>query len=128
MELSPTLWSTQYVTYPFVTRKKGRIDVSSCFSCAAAFTAPVRGVYYFRFTVKEDSDNVYYGARLLKNGKSIMLSIEWNDHLGHSYLANGLTVELEEGDVVHVNLTEGYVLYDSVNNHGFFSEFLLFPM
>ncbi|XP_067107069.1 cerebellin-1-like [Osmerus mordax] len=92
------------------------------------FTAPMRGVYYFRFTILDYMSKKYYGIRLMKNGRSILYNIEWQEHGDHSYLANGLTVELETGDVVYTVLPSGFSIGDSIDNHSSFTGFLLFSM
>ncbi|XP_062334040.1 complement C1q-like protein 2 [Osmerus eperlanus] len=90
------------------------------------FTAPMRGVYYFRFTILDHISKKYYGIKLMKNGRSILYNIEWKEHGNHSYLANGLTVELETGDVVYTVLPSGLTISDSIDNHSNFTGFLLF--
>lgn len=99
-----------------------------CFLPAGIFTAPMKGVYYFRFTVWDHTKKRYYGIQLMKNGKSILYNIEWQEHGDHSYLANGLTVELETGDVVYTVLPSGLSIGDSPDNHSSFTGFLLFTM
>ncbi|XP_012677820.3 uncharacterized protein LOC105895688 [Clupea harengus] len=90
------------------------------------FTAPVRGVYYFRFTVMDFPEH-YVQIRMYKNGKEVMFLWERNSE-GPSYVSSGVTLQLEAGDVVNMRLPKGYKLTDSSNNHCTFSGFLLFPL
>ena len=46
----------------------------------------------------------------------------------HSYLSSGVTLQLEVGDVVNMQLPAGSRLYDDSNNLSTFSGFLLFPL
>lgn len=90
------------------------------------FTAPVVGVYYFRFT----AFSVGYESKrvsLLKNGQSIII-------ITGTYLAkdpedsssNAVVLKLDQGDEVHLVLHDGHQVYDDVNHHTTFSGFLLY--
>ena len=91
------------------------------------FTAPVKGVYYFRFTVVD----LLTGSmliRIVKNGEQVMQLAEYDTDGQNSYLSSGVTLQLEVGDVVNMRLPVGYRLFDDSNNHSTFSGFLLFPL
>ncbi|KAL2080875.1 hypothetical protein ACEWY4_022728 [Coilia grayii] len=92
------------------------------------FTAPVRGVYYFRFTVMDVLGSRYMQIRMFKNGQQLMWLSEHDTDGYNSYLSGGLTLQLEVGDAVNMVLPAGYRLYDNVNNHSIFSGFLVFPL
>ncbi|XP_040899611.1 complement C1q tumor necrosis factor-related protein 3-like [Toxotes jaculatrix] len=93
------------------------------------FTAPVKGVYYFRFTGMDYRSNVHMGVALYKNSERIMLTYEINVNNGYfEHMSNGATLELEKGDVVSLRLPANKGLYDNNESHNTFSGFLLFTM
>ncbi|XP_036435934.1 heavy metal-binding protein HIP-like [Colossoma macropomum] len=93
------------------------------------FTAPVKGVYYFRFTGAGYDDKKWnIGVNLYKNGQHLI-------HLGENsidgiakHVSSGITLELAAGDQVHTRLPTNYVLWDDTYFRTSFSGFLLFPM
>ncbi|XP_042152529.1 uncharacterized protein LOC112266404 [Oncorhynchus tshawytscha] len=92
-----------------------------------AFTAPVRGVYYIRFTAAQYGLG-YMGISMLKNGQATMSNYHYNSHGYWIHLSNGVILELEEGDVVYMRLPASYRLYDNSYNQNIFSGFLLFTV
>ncbi|XP_063070696.1 uncharacterized protein LOC134461759 [Engraulis encrasicolus] len=92
------------------------------------FTAPVNGVYYFRFTVLDVLSSRSMSIRMFKNGQGIMWLNGYNADGQNAYLSSGLTLQLEVGDVVNLGIRPGHRLYDSSNSHSTFSGFLLFPL
>ncbi|XP_042587933.1 complement C1q-like protein 4 [Cyprinus carpio] len=92
------------------------------------FTAPVKGVYYFRFTACGTQIQQSLGASLHKNGQKIVSVGQWRDHNQHRYASNGAVLQLEVGDVVCVKLLPGYTIYDSPDNLSTFSGFLIYPL
>ena len=100
-------------------------------SCPSSgvFTAPVRGVYYFRFTAADGRrSKTKAGVQMLKNDHKIMVIHILNNGLW-SYASNAVTLELEQGDMIMMRLPSGYSLFDdNNNNYNTFSGFLLFPM
>ncbi|XP_062391034.1 complement C1q-like protein 2, partial [Sardina pilchardus] len=97
-------------------------------SITGFFTAPVRGVYYFRFTVADILTSHSMTIRMSKNGEQIMYLGEYDTDHQRSYLSSGATLQLEEGDVVNMRLPADRRLHDNSNNHCTFSGFLLFPL
>ncbi|CAB1316732.1 unnamed protein product, partial [Coregonus sp. 'balchen'] len=93
------------------------------------FTAPVKGVYYFRFTACGIMDT-WMGVYLYKNDQRVMVTYENVDADGNwEYASNAAVLELEEGDVVCMRLPSSARLYDDYSNHcNTFSGFLLFTM
>ncbi|KAI5089639.1 complement component 1, q subcomponent-like 4 like precursor [Silurus meridionalis] len=91
------------------------------------FTAPVKGVYYIRFTAaayNTNSNNM--GVHLYKNSDLLL-------HLGEAqsdgllrHVSSGLVVELLAGDVMYLKLYTNYALYDDNLLRNTFSGFLLF--
>ncbi|XP_050976366.1 cerebellin 17 [Labeo rohita] len=92
------------------------------------FTAPVKGVYYFRFTACGVQIRQSLGASLHKNGQKIVSVGQWRNHDQHRYASNAAVLQLEVGDVVCVKLLPGYTIYDSPDNLSTFSGFLIFPL
>lgn len=95
---------------------------------AGLFTAPVKGVYYFRFTVCGNRINQSAGAFLYKNGQKIVSVGQYLQHIQHRYASNGAVLQLEVGDVVCIKLLPGYAIYDSPDNLSTFSGFLIYPI
>jgi len=93
------------------------------------FTVPVRGLYYFRFTVAEGRSNHRVGVKVYQNSRLILYM---NDGMkggwGYIHLSNALTIELQEGDVIYMKLAADNGLYDDHVYRNTFSGFLLFPM
>ncbi|XP_036439040.1 cerebellin-1-like [Colossoma macropomum] len=92
------------------------------------FTAPVRGVYMFRFSISGNgSTSVAVGARLFKNGHHVVIGYcqQPSHRVGTT---NGASLLLEVGDVVYVQLYPDTQIFDNVNYHNTFSGQLLFTM
>ncbi|KAL3064510.1 hypothetical protein OYC64_000718 [Pagothenia borchgrevinki] len=92
------------------------------------FTAPARGVYYFRFT-----------GHLAHSDRAMVMKIVLNEHLivtaadriygstdAEDNVSNGVVLQLEVGDVVSVQLTGN--VWDDQYHRTTFSGFLLFPL
>ncbi|XP_059213435.1 multimerin-2-like [Centropristis striata] len=91
------------------------------------FTAPVRGVYYFQFTMG-DLRAGYMGVYVYKNNQKIMYNYEVKEGAGYDYMTNSVVLELMAGDEIHLVLPEGFHLYDDTNNQNTFSGSLLFTL
>ncbi|XP_034077609.1 complement C1q-like protein 2 [Gymnodraco acuticeps] len=91
------------------------------------FTAPVRGVYYFRFNVWENRSLVHTSVELHHNDQMKMRLYDYNDSTGYVSASNGMVLQLERGDVVCIVLTCDHGVYDDSYNRMIFSGFLLFP-
>ena len=92
------------------------------------FTAPVRGVYYFRFTVMDILKSHWMVASLLKNGEWVMYLAEYDTDDKQSFLSSGLVLLLEAGDKINMQIPAKARLFDSTGNHNTFSGFLLFTV
>ncbi|XP_063049590.1 uncharacterized protein LOC134444046 [Engraulis encrasicolus] len=93
------------------------------------FTAPVRGVYYFRFTVVDYLFSRWMHIKMFKNGEQLMWLSEYDDDRRETYVSSGLALQLEKGDTVNLGIPAESRLYDhSEYNHSTFSGFLLFPL
>ncbi|XP_068586075.1 complement C1q tumor necrosis factor-related protein 4-like [Cebidichthys violaceus] len=92
------------------------------------FTAPVRGVYYIRFTANAPT-NFPMSAVLYKNGNEIQLiAHEQPSGEGSDTASNGAALMLEMGDKLKMVLWVNTQIWDNSNHHSTFSGFLLFPM
>ncbi|CAB1334418.1 unnamed protein product [Coregonus sp. 'balchen'] len=67
------------------------------------FTAPVRGVYYIRFTASHAPSPGYIGVYMYKNDKRIMFNYAHNPGGNRRFVVNAVTLELKEGDVVYMS-------------------------
>ncbi|XP_063047205.1 cerebellin-1-like [Engraulis encrasicolus] len=110
--------------------KKVFTNVGEAYSNTTGFfTAPVRGVYYFRFTVADKLSSRWMTIKMNKNGQQIMFQEEYAKDEYISYLSGGLVLQLEKGDTVNMVLRSGRNLYDYHEfNYNTFSGFLLFPL
>lgn len=92
------------------------------------FTAPVKGVYFFRFTVCGVQSSKSLGGFLYKNNEKIVSVGQWRSHNQHRYASNAAVLQLDVGDVVSMKLLPGYTIYDSADNLSSFSGFLIYPL
>ncbi|KAM6913133.1 complement C1q-like protein 3 [Xenentodon cancila] len=93
------------------------------------FTAPVTGVYFFRFNAMDGRKNHHMGAALYKNNEIVLQNYAWNHWDDHEHVANGVVLQLSSGDVVSMRLPAGYGLTEfGVHNFNVFSGFLLFAV
>ncbi|XP_040920686.1 complement C1q tumor necrosis factor-related protein 3-like [Toxotes jaculatrix] len=88
------------------------------------FTAPVKGLYYIRFTGNV-GDSGSLNAALLKNGEN-MFAI-YDNQGTHSSSSNGMTLVLEVGDLLWITLWPQQSIFDQ-SRLSTFSGFLVFPM
>ncbi|KAG7314354.1 hypothetical protein KOW79_021657 [Hemibagrus wyckioides] len=92
------------------------------------FTAPVRGVYYIRFTAAAYSSNNHnMGVHLYKNSQQVMHLGEYDKDGTARHVSGALVLELDAGDVVYLRLLTNYALYDDTLLRNTFSGFLIFP-
>ncbi|XP_059206230.1 multimerin-2-like isoform X1 [Centropristis striata] len=91
------------------------------------FTAPVRGVYYFQFTICGGQKG-WMGLQVFKNNQRIMWNGEIKEEVGEEYMTNSVVLELMAGDQIHLVLPWGYTLWDSSKNYNTFSGSLLFTL
>ncbi|XP_013993628.2 complement C1q-like protein 2 [Salmo salar] len=92
------------------------------------FTAPVRGVYHFSFTIGDFLQSTVMGLSLFKNEQQIIHSGEVGDHQQFRYASNAVILQLEVGDVIFMQLPANYRIYDDSNHRNTFNGILLFPV
>ncbi|XP_041922045.1 complement C1q-like protein 2 [Alosa sapidissima] len=93
-----------------------------------AFTAPVRGVYYFDvFVFGNGHASTPTGVSLHKNGEHVVLAYSAGN-VRHVAASNGASLLLEVGDVVYLKLWHHAWVRDNPNHHTTFSGHLLFTM
>ncbi|XP_063055543.1 multimerin-2-like [Engraulis encrasicolus] len=95
-------------------------------STTGFFTAPFRGVYYFRFTVMDCEESGSMLIEMHKNGKQLIWLEDEVTAGDYTYLSSGLTLQLEKGDEVNMVLSAGHRIVGFFNESTF-SGFLLFP-
>ena len=100
-----------------------------CLCPIGIFRAPVRGVYYFRFTTgnNESAVSIY----MYKNDQRLIYNRGFNTHRLWEYVSNGVVVEMEQGDTVDMRLPvtlPSVSLYENGNKQNTFSGFLLYSM
>ncbi|XP_076142380.1 uncharacterized protein LOC143124611 isoform X3 [Alosa pseudoharengus] len=91
-----------------------------------AFTAPVRGVYYFDVFVFGDGGRLT-AVSLYKNGEHVLIAYSAGD-IHHLNASNGVSLLLEVGDVISLELLPNAWVRDTNNHHTTFSGHLLFTM
>ncbi|XP_059188014.1 complement C1q-like protein 3 [Centropristis striata] len=91
------------------------------------FTAPVRGVYYFQFTMCGHRTG-YMGVHVYKNNQRIMYNLENKEEEGYEYMTNSVVLELMAGDEIHLVLPKTFSLYENEYSQNTFSGSLLFTL
>lgn len=89
------------------------------------FTAPVNGVYYFRFSGHAQASRTM-AMTLHKNNERIFSVYDQQQDISGN-ASNGVTLELVQGDQVYMKLWSGKQIFDDLENHSTFSGFLVFP-
>ncbi|XP_042366300.1 complement C1q tumor necrosis factor-related protein 3-like [Plectropomus leopardus] len=95
-------------------------------SATGIFTAPVKGVYYFRFTAFNNKSGEWLAVNLYHNNQRILHNSELAT--GHTFIANALILQLEQGSVVNMRLQINCGVYDDSSSLNTFSGFLLYPL
>uniref|UniRef100_A0A3B3WI92 C1q domain-containing protein n=1 Tax=Poecilia mexicana TaxID=48701 RepID=A0A3B3WI92_9TELE len=89
------------------------------------FTAPVKGLYYFRFTGVVGRTGKL-NAGLKKNGENIVAI--YHKAGTQASASNGVALELQEGDRVFVQIWENDLTIADQSRLSTFSGFLVFPL
>ncbi|XP_042574584.1 cerebellin-2-like [Cyprinus carpio] len=92
------------------------------------FTAPVKGVYFFNFVVFNPHD-IATGVRLLKNGNFVVAASDNPPKQDtEDTTCNSVSLILEQGDQIHLQLIENRRIYTDGLRRNTFSGHLLFTM
>ncbi|XP_076871618.1 complement C1q-like protein 2 [Brachyhypopomus gauderio] len=93
------------------------------------FTAPVKGVYLFTLYIYAPAnEQVPVTTSLMKNQQQVLVA---HGHLAIRFTvntSNGVSLLLEKGDTVYVQLWQSRIIFDNVNCHTTFSGHLLFTV
>ncbi|XP_074481296.1 complement C1q-like protein 2 [Sebastes fasciatus] len=93
------------------------------------FTAMVRGMYYFSYTMyNNNSGQPNSVVSLMMNSQKMVSTWDTVGDVGHDSATNAAVVQLEAGDSVFVKIYANRVLYDDGNYYNTFSGFLLFTL
>ena len=95
---------------------------------SGVFTAPARGVYYFRFTIWSLSNGYYSGIYLYKNNDVLTFLYGYNYNSYGRFISGGVTVQLDAGDTVRTRIPKNYLIYHTGTNPNIFSGFMLFTI
>ncbi|KAM9501558.1 cerebellin-1-like [Clarias gariepinus] len=90
------------------------------------FTAPVKGVYYFRFYA-HCHGGIKMAVSLFKNGERQCSVFSWKP-ITNGNASNGVILTLEKGDQMFTKLWENTWVYDDPESYTSFGGFLLFPL
>ncbi|XP_059357517.1 cerebellin-2-like [Carassius carassius] len=92
------------------------------------FTAPVKGVYFFNFVVFNPYD-ISTGVRLFKNGNFVVAATDNPPKQDtEDTTCNSVSLILEQGDRIHLQLIEKRRIYTDSLRRNTFSGHLLFTM
>uniref|UniRef100_A0A673J959 Cerebellin 5 n=1 Tax=Sinocyclocheilus rhinocerous TaxID=307959 RepID=A0A673J959_9TELE len=114
---------------PFGIGHTGRVfsNFGSAYdSNTGVFTAPMNGVYYFRFYAHCHS-GTKMAVSLLKNGQTQCSVFSWKP-VTSGNASNGIVLTLESGDQTSTELWPNTWVYDDKNSYTSFSGFLIFPL
>ncbi|KAI2661012.1 Complement C1q-like protein 4 [Labeo rohita] len=91
------------------------------------FTAPLKGVYVFKFSIFSFGQSYPSTASIMKNGERVGAA-HCHQAQGALNFYKGVVLILEVGDVVYVRLWSNTRIQDNLNNYNIFSGYLLFPL
>ena len=88
----------------------------------------MKGAYWFSVNAVTIAGPAGLEINLFKNQERVFHLYEYPDDTQHEYVSNGVTLSLEVGDVVYIQLPAKYKLYDDDSNYTRFGGFLIFQM
>uniref|UniRef100_A0A671QTG3 Cerebellin 11 n=1 Tax=Sinocyclocheilus anshuiensis TaxID=1608454 RepID=A0A671QTG3_9TELE len=92
------------------------------------FTAPVKGVYYFRYSGSAFSSHDM-GLSIFKGTARFVSSYEYNSGERNDQMSNGAVMELDVGEEVHMRLwIRTWIFVDPRYNYSTFTGYLLYPL
>ncbi|CAB1316175.1 unnamed protein product, partial [Coregonus sp. 'balchen'] len=92
------------------------------------FTTPVRGDYYFSFTIGAYLQSTVMGLTLFKNEQQIIHTGEWGNHGQFRHASNTVILQLEVGDIVFMQLPANYRIFYDLHHRNTFAGILLYPV
>ncbi|KAJ0058367.1 hypothetical protein NL108_013864 [Boleophthalmus pectinirostris] len=93
------------------------------------FTATVKGVYFFRFTMYNNVNSTPNSVLVLrKNGEQIVSLWDISGTDANDTGSNAAVLPLEAGDTVYVELQANRQVYDDTAHYNTFTGFLLFTI
>ena len=98
-----------------------------CILLSGTFTAPVRGSYFFSFTMFT-SGTPNSVACVWRNNVFVVCLWDVKGYFGYDSGSNGVVLTLAPGEVVNVMLEPNRTINDSQSHLNTFSGFLIFPM
>ncbi|RXN15855.1 complement C1q 2 isoform X2 [Labeo rohita] len=111
-----------------VTYKNVYTNVGNAYNpITGIFTAPLKGAYWFSFSIYSITNSYPSSASIMKNEQRVVTGYSYQSH-GALNSSKGVVLILEVGDVVYVSLWSGRRIYDETNNLNTFSGYLLFPL
>lgn len=93
---------------------------------AGVFTAPHKGIYFFRFYAHAHVGN-RMAVSLYKNSQE-QCSVYHDKPESNANGSNGVVLMLEKDDEVYTQMWENSWVYDDDHSYTSFSGFLLFPL
>uniref|UniRef100_A0A7N6A2K9 C1q domain-containing protein n=1 Tax=Anabas testudineus TaxID=64144 RepID=A0A7N6A2K9_ANATE len=98
-------------------------------SATGIFTATVKGMYFFRFSMFNNlSQSPNSVVSLMKNGQRLTSVWDTSGTDANDMGSNAVVIPLNLGDSVYVELQPNRIVYDDGMNYNTFSGFLLFAM
>ncbi|XP_052416366.1 cerebellin 11 [Carassius gibelio] len=92
------------------------------------FKAPVKGVYYFRYSGSAFSSHDM-GLSIFKGTARFVSSYEYNSGERNDQMSNGAVMELDVGEEVHMRLwVRTWIFVDPRYNYSTFTGYLLYPL
>ncbi|KAF7656965.1 hypothetical protein LDENG_00033500 [Lucifuga dentata] len=121
-------------TGPFTTAtplqyKRVFSNIGSSYNPATGiFTAMVKGMFFFRFSMFNNLSAPNSVVSLMKNGERLVSVWDTQGSDTNDMGSNAVVIPLEVGDNVYVELQTNRLVYDDSMNYNTFSGFLLFTM
>ncbi|XP_056599950.1 cerebellin-2-like [Triplophysa dalaica] len=97
-------------------------------SNTGVFTAPVKGVYFFRFYGHSHAGNTMAVSLYKNNEQQCSVYFHKTQSAPNGNGSNGVVLTLEKADKVHTELWKDSWVYDDESSFTSFSGFMLFPL
>ncbi|XP_066537620.1 complement component 1, q subcomponent-like 4 like [Hoplias malabaricus] len=116
----------QSVTSPLIYKSVHTNIGNGYNSDTGVFTAPLKGVYYFRFYA-HSHDGIRMAVSLFKNDTVQCSVFSWKP-VSNGNAGNGVVLALDQGDRIFTKLWKDSWVYDDPGRFTSFGGFLLFPL